>query len=83
MMKLAKTIPVVAAIDGRSWPQPGMIGRSSDSALAPHLSVSTLESDSKMICVFSGSGEALADQADVGDEDPSLGAGDGSLEVFG
>src|SRR6202051_3880248 len=36
-----------------------------------------------MITVFSGPCEAAGKQADAGDEEPSLGAGDGSLEVLG
>ena len=36
-----------------------------------------------MICVFSGPCEAAREKADAGDEEPGLGAGDGSLEVLG
>src|SRR3979411_2376122 len=36
-----------------------------------------------MISVFSGSCETAREPADVGDQEPSLGAGGGSLEVLG
>src|SRR6266699_1213206 len=41
------------------------------------------ESDSKVIPMFSGPGETAREDADAGDQDPSLGAGDGRLEVLG
>src|SRR5271170_2831274 len=36
-----------------------------------------------MISMFSGPCETTGEETDAGDEEPGLGAGDGSLEVFG
>src|SRR5437870_4135136 len=41
------------------------------------------ESDSKVIPMFPGLCETAGEEADAGDQDPGLGAGDGRLEVLG
>src|SRR6266851_524006 len=50
---------------------------------SPAECASASESDSKVIPMFPGLCETTGEEADAGDQDPGLGAGDGRLEVLG